>query len=253
MDHDKRPKLLRCDQRLEQCLIISLELVFIGHEDFKRSDSFLLRYDRQLLQHTFCHFNDLQVKAVIDNRLVLRLVMPSLYSILQRNSLARQAEVNNRRCSPESRCPGSRFIIIFCHGAAKRHIQMGMRINSAREDIASFSINNFCLLAVKPASNLGDYSVIDFDICLVGIRSRYDCSIFDDFFHTIPSIVLSLFDDYFPITSGCMALRFTAAWRSFHVIGGSPDGNSIISMASSTGQTMEHRLQPTQSSSLTLT
>jgi hypothetical protein len=43
----------------------------------------------------------------------------------------------------------------------------------------------------------------------------------------------------------------SAACRSFHVIGGSSLFNSTISIAPSTGHTIEHRLQPTQSSSRT--
>jgi hypothetical protein len=43
----------------------------------------------------------------------------------------------------------------------------------------------------------------------------------------------------------------SAACRSFHVIGGSSLFSSTISIAPSTGHTIEHRLQPTQSSSRT--
>ncbi len=42
-----------------------------------------------------------------------------------------------------------------------------------------------------------------------------------------------------------------SVWRSFHVIGGTVDFRSTIEIAPSTGQTIEHKLQPTQSSSRT--
>ncbi|MNO01682.1 hypothetical protein D3C81_2218990 [compost metagenome] len=71
MDHDQRAFPLGSLQRLVQHAVVGLEGIFVGHEYLQRGDPFILNNLRQFAKHLVIQLRDHQVKAVINNRLIL--------------------------------------------------------------------------------------------------------------------------------------------------------------------------------------
>ncbi|SIC65535.1 Uncharacterised protein [Mycobacteroides abscessus subsp. abscessus] len=101
MHHDKSPEVPCGNQRLEKRFIISLEDIFIGHEDFERSNSLRIYHFRQLRQYFIIDFPDHEVEAVIDGSLVFRFLVPFINAFLERPSFRCQAKVYDGRRAPK--------------------------------------------------------------------------------------------------------------------------------------------------------
>src|SRR5690606_10340433 len=106
------------------------------------------------------------VEPVIYARLAGRFFVPNLQSLSQALTPVLLAEVDDGRGAPT--CGGDRpgFEIIGGYGIENRRVQMGVNVHTARNDVASRSIDYLLRADIYPLGDDGDFAVHNTNVSL---------------------------------------------------------------------------------------
>ncbi len=133
---DQRAILRRLLQRLEDRRVIRHQHIRIGHEQLEARHALahhVIHIGQARLARVAAQIGHNHVQAVVDAGLALSLLPPGVQRIAHLRALRLNSEVHNRRCPSDGRSARARLKVIARRSPAKRHIEMRVRINAARQ------------------------------------------------------------------------------------------------------------------------
>src|SRR5207248_9675453 len=165
--------------RTEERLVVDLEDVLVGHEELVRRDS-LLGQRRQLLEPlSVGDVGDGDVEPVVDDRLAVRLRMPGPERLCECLALALDAEVDVTGGAAARRRALSRLEVVDRDRAAERHVEMRVRVDTARQDELAGRVDHLVRLDVQRLADQGDPLAVDEDVSDVVVGRGDDAAAFD--------------------------------------------------------------------------
>ena len=238
---DERAVLRRLGKGLEDRGIIHHEDVRVGHEKLEAGNPFTHQVIH-VLEAGFPEVRDDHVEAVIDARPAFRLFPPGVQGLPHPRAPGLDGEIDDGRGAAERRGPCPGLEVIRGGGAAEGHVQVRVGVNAAGDHVEAGSLDDLVRgLCGNPRADFLDALSVDQDVRAHGVFRGDDRPISNQrCCHTF----------FPPYASPGFAYTRPAsrwAWLSF----GLPVGTSTIVMHCSTGQTSEHKLHPTHSSSST--
>jgi hypothetical protein len=141
MHHHERTARRRDLHRAEERLVVDLKDVLVGHEELVQGDA-LLGERRELLQPRFGgEIRDRDVEAVVDQRLPVRLRMPSFERFCERLALALDAEVDVAGRAAAGSGSLARLEVVDRDRAAEGHVQIGVGVDAARQHVLARGVD----------------------------------------------------------------------------------------------------------------
>src|SRR5438270_10767003 len=105
------------------------------------------------------------MKRVIANRFVGRFLHPGIESRSQGLAFVLDCEINKRGRPTESRGACAGLEVICAGGAAERHVEVGMHVDSAGKYILTRSVDDFPrVFSRKALADCGNFSLVDRDV-----------------------------------------------------------------------------------------
>ena len=166
------PAFGRSAHGFENAGVVEHENAGVGHEQLEAADAFAhqLRHFRQL---RVGQVSDDAVKSVIGHRFRRRLLHPGIESGAQGLALVLDGEVDQRGGATEGGGASAGFKIVGAGGAAERHIEVGVNIDSAGEHILAGGVNQARGIFARQAAAQGNHpAACNGDVGLRSIGSR---------------------------------------------------------------------------------
>ncbi len=154
----------------------TMQRALVGHEELEARDA-PLRALRNLGHDAVRQIGDREMEAVVDRRLALRLGGPEIERLAQCRALRLDGEVDMRRRAAKCRRPMPGEEVIRGDRAAEGHLQMGMHINPAGDDVLAARVNR--RITGEAAANRDDLLVLDQHIRPIGIARGDDRAALD--------------------------------------------------------------------------
>ena len=181
MHHRNTAKFGQTVERCEQLIIIHHQRAFIGEEVFERVDTALFNDCFHVVENLFAPPCDRHVEGIVTIR-ACGFVVPPFDRVHQAFALVRQTEINDHRCTTGQAGARAAFEIVAGIGAHERHFEVHMRVNPARHDITAGGIKDF--VTRQTLADLGDHTVFNQNIRLIGEVGGDDGTVFDNCAHS---------------------------------------------------------------------
>ena len=174
--------LPRPQQRLENAAIVQHEDAAVGHEQLERRDPFAHERVHLALGLVVQVGHD-HVKAVVDGRLALGFLHPRFPGLVQRLPPELNGEVDDGGGAAERRGHRAGFEIVRRVRAAERHVEVGVDVNAAGQDVLARRVDHAVGGHLQPGANQRDLLIFDDQIAVVLIDGRDDGSVLDQCAH----------------------------------------------------------------------
>ena len=126
----------------EHFIVFNHQSAFIGHEMLERINPHIHGIFHAV-KDIFAPARDRHVIAHIRANLGRRFPVPFIDCVFDRAIFARQTKINHHGGAAHGCGPGAGFEGFSRCCAHKRHFEMGVWVNAARNDISTFSVNIF--------------------------------------------------------------------------------------------------------------
>ena len=121
------------------------------------------------------------MKRVIANRFARRFLHPGIESRSQRLPFVLNREINQSSRPAKGRGSRTRLEIISASGSSKRHVEVGVHVDSARKHILTRRIDNLSrIFSRKALPDSGDLPAADRDVAGVSVGCRGDATVNDN-------------------------------------------------------------------------
>ena len=163
-------------------MLVEHEHAGVRHEQLERRQA--LSNERvHLLLHLIVQLGDDHVKAVVDDGLALGLFHPRLPGVVQRLAAVLNREIDDRCRPAEGRRPRPALEVVSGCCAAKRHVEMRVDVDAARQHVLAGRIDHRVRLHVESRSDDRDLLVLDQDITGIAIGRSDDGAVLDECRH----------------------------------------------------------------------
>ena len=150
--------------RAEERLVVDLQDVLVGHEELVRGDALLGQRGELLQPFLVGEIGDRDVEAVVDQCLAVRLRVPSLEGLRERLALSLDAEVHVAGRAAAGRRPLAGLEVVDRDRAAERHVEMGVRVDAARQDVLPARVDRPFGRDVEVGADERDALALDEDV-----------------------------------------------------------------------------------------
>ena len=164
MDQGHAAQIAHPAEAAEQLVVVHHQRALVGHEMLEAGDA-AIHHRLHLVPNLLAPPGHGHVEAVIAMR-PPRLVVPHPQRIQQPLPGRGQGEVHHHRRSARQRRPRAAVEIVGGIGAHEGHLQMRMRVDAARHDIAAGRVQN--PVAGQPVADGGDAPALDQNVGLAG-------------------------------------------------------------------------------------
>ena len=180
MHHRQRTQFGTTLEGREHLVILDHQGPFIGHKVFERIHPHVDGVFH-LVKDILVPTGDRHVIADIRTDLRCGFAMPFIDRVLDRPIRTRQTEIHNHRGPAHSRGPSPRLEGFGRRGPHKRHLEVGVRINTPGNDIGPFGVDIF--VAHQILADLLDDLALDQHIRFPGPIRRADHAALDNLAH----------------------------------------------------------------------
>ena len=180
MDQRQGAKRGAALERGEHLVVLDHQRALVGHEVLEGVDP-ALDHLLHLVEDPLVPAGDRHVIRDVGADLRGRLAVPLVERADQRAVGARQHEINQHGGAAGGRRKGARLEGLGRGGAHERHLQMGVRVDAAGDDIGIRGVNGF--VALQVLADPGDLLALDQDVGLPGAIGGDDGAALDDFGH----------------------------------------------------------------------
>ena len=164
-------------QRPEDRLIVHHEHAGVRHEELEAGDALVPDHPIHVAEPGVLELGDDHVEPVIDHRLAVGALPPVVERMTHRAPAVLNREVDDAGRSAEGSRDSARLEIVRRRRAAKRHIEMGMDIDAAGNDVLARRIDRAIRLETmrrKVFPDRGDDAAIAVHIRDIVVRRRDD-------------------------------------------------------------------------------
>ncbi len=139
---DERAVLGGLGEGLEDGGVVHHEDVGIGHEELEAGHTFFHQIVH-IFEAASAEIGDDHVQAVIDAGLAFGLFPPGVEGIAHAGAAGLDGEIDDAGGAAEGRGAGAGFEIVGAGGAAERHVEVGVAIDAAGEDVHAGGVDDF--------------------------------------------------------------------------------------------------------------
>ena len=161
-------------QRLEDRLVVDLQDVLVGHEDFERIDALLVDEFGDLGHRLVAAVGDREVKGVVDDGLPIGFPVPRLEGVVQRVAARVEREVDDAGRPAECRAARPRFKVVGGDRPAEGHVEVRVRVDAARHDVCSAGIDGLVAAHIQLLADRGDLLTFDQNVGFIEVGRRSD-------------------------------------------------------------------------------
>ncbi len=164
---------------LEERLVVDHERALVRHEELVRGHA-LLGQPRELLERAaLAQVCDRDVEAHVDDLLPLALSVPDVERLAERLARGLDAEVDVRRRPAERGRRLTGLDVVDRGRAAEGHVEMRMRVDAARQDVAPGGVDDAVGFDVERLADHRDPLSLDEDVPHVVVGGRDDAPALD--------------------------------------------------------------------------
>ena len=157
---DQRAVLGCLLHRLEDRCVIHHQHAGIRHEQLEAGHA-LADHVVHVFQPRRAQIRDDHVQPIVDTRLPFGLLPPRIERVAHLRALRLDGKVHNRRRPADRRRARARLKIIRRRRPAKRHVEMRMRIDPARQDEQSGSVYDRVSLGIDARAHLANRAALN--------------------------------------------------------------------------------------------
>jgi hypothetical protein len=137
---DERAELAGAQHGAEDRLVVEEEHARVGHEHLEAGDA-LLDHGAHLVEDGRRHVGRDHVERVVDQRAPFGLGVPGVERLPERAALLLDREVDDGGGAAVGRRQRARLEVVDRARAAERHVEMGVRVDAARDDVLALGVD----------------------------------------------------------------------------------------------------------------
>jgi hypothetical protein len=183
MHHHERTRLGGNFHRPEERLVVDHKCALVRHEELVGGDA-LLGESRKLLERAaLSQIRDRHVVAHVDDLLALRLPAPLLERVREGRARRLDHEVDVTGRTAERGSGLARRDVVDRHRPAEGHVEVGMRVDAAREHVLAGRIDQTVRIDIEGLSDHRDPLTVDEHVADVVIGGGDDPATLDQYRH----------------------------------------------------------------------
>jgi hypothetical protein len=181
--HHERASLGRDLHGPEERLVVDHERALVGHEELVRGDALLGQAGELLQRPTFAEVGHRHVVAHVDDLLAVCLGAPVVERLGERRTRWLDHEVDMAGRPTERGRGLARRDVVDRHRAPEGHVEMGMRVDAARENVLPGRVDDAVGVDVERLPDHRNPFPVDEDVADVVVGGRDDPSALDQCRH----------------------------------------------------------------------